>query len=254
MNILDEYYSLDKKENLERCKTDPVYLEEVIKRNENLIWFTINKYIGNLNYLVRYNIDKEDLLQVGRMALIKAINSFDPSKGTKFSSFAVVIIKREIKVFIYNNSTVLKIPREIRKLKTIINQMQDSLGYLPSATTISKAFSKNYNEEQIQKIVQIDQKPLYLNELEEADYNQQFLLVEPLVYNEDNYLSEIFVKDILQKLEQILTPLELQVLKLKMDGYKQVDIAKKLNISDIKVSRILKKAAPYIQEILTDSE
>jgi RNA polymerase sigma factor (sigma-70 family) len=251
-DIIDEYYSLDKKENLERCKIDPVYLGEVIEKNENLIWFTINKYIGNLNYLVRYNIDKEDLLQVGKMALIKAINSFDPSKGTKFSSFAVVIIKREIKVFIYNNSTVLRIPREVRKLKTIINHIQDSLGYLPSITSISKTL--NSDEEQVQKIIQIDQNPLYLDELQEVDYSQQFLFVEPLITNNEDDFSTIFVDTIFKKLEQILSPLELQVLKLKMDGYKQVDIAKKLNISDIKVSRILKKAAPYIQEILTDSE
>jgi RNA polymerase sporulation-specific sigma factor len=250
-NILKDYYSLDNYNNLEKAKVDSDYLNNLLDYNKNLIWFTIHKYIPNLEYLVNSNINKEDLIQVGMMSLIKAINCFDESKNIKFSTFAVLVIQREIKSFIFKNSGLIKVPREVRKIKTIINFIQDNLGVTPSLSKISSYF--NIEEEKIKKIMQLDQNPLYLdNELDEN--NDSFIYSSSFIYNEDeeNFFNS-FLESMFKDLKNKLNNTEIKILKLKIEGYKQVDIAKKLNIKPLKVCRILKKAVYEARNYLADT-
>lgn len=249
-NNLTDYFSLNKVENIIRSQYDQSYLNELIKHNEDLIWFTYHKYLSKLNYLIQNNIDNDDILQVGRIALLKAIMHYDASKHYKFSTFAVIIIQREIRTFIYNNTGVLKIPRAVRKNKTIINQIQETSGTLPPADKISKEL--NISENQVKKIIQIDQAPIYLNEDTDGESKLYINTHELIGDTEEDLFYEVFIDSILEKLSNVLTSLELKIIRLKVAGYKQIEIAKKLNISAIKVSRTIKKAMPYIEKLLKD--
>ena len=249
-SYLTDYFSLNKVENILRSQYDQSYLNELIKHNEDLIWFTYHKYLSKLSYLIQNNIDNDDILQVGRIALLKAIMHYDVSKHYKFSTFAVIIIQREIRTFIYNHTGVLKIPRSVRKNKTIINQIQETSGTLPPTDKISKKL--NISENQVRKIIQIDQTPIYLNEDVDGESKLFINTHEIIGDTEEDLFYQVFIDSILEKLADILTPLELKIIRLKVAGYKQIEIAKKLNISAIKVSRTIKKAMPYIKKLLKD--
>lgn len=243
-------FSLDDVNNIIKAQHNQSYLNELLRQNEDLIWFTYHKYLAKLNYLVQNNIDNEDILQIGRIAMMKAIENFNINKHYKFSTYAVIIIQREIRTFIYNNTGVLKIPRAVRKNKTIINQIQETSGTLPPADKISKEL--NISESQVKKIIQIDQTPVYLNEEPDIESKLYINIPEITGGTEEELFYQIFIDSILEKLSQFLSPLELKVIRLKIVGYKQIEIAKKLNISPIKVSRTLKKAMPLIKELLEE--
>lgn len=95
------YYSLTCWENLERCQVDREYLGELLLVHEDLIWRSIHKYVGKPEMIARaYCLDKEDILQLGRLGMIKAVRAFDTGRGVRFSSFAVKVIAREVKCFL----------------------------------------------------------------------------------------------------------------------------------------------------------
>lgn len=101
--------------------------------------------------------------------------------------------------------------------------------------------------------MQLDQNPLYLdNELDEN--NDSFIYSSSFIYNEDeeNFFNS-FLESMFKDLKNKLNNTEIKILKLKIEGYKQVDIAKKLNIKPLKVCRILKKAVYEARNYLADT-
>jgi RNA polymerase sporulation-specific sigma factor len=91
---------------------------DVIKENEGLIYSLINEL--NVPYL------KEDLYQVGAIGLINAYKNFDPSKGTKFSTYAYLYILGEMKKYIREDRNI-KISREISYLGSKIERARELL-------------------------------------------------------------------------------------------------------------------------------
>ena len=61
-------------------------------------------------------ISNEDLLQVGSIGLIKAIEFYDPDKNTKFKTYASYFIKGEIKHYLRDKASLIKAPRELQEL------------------------------------------------------------------------------------------------------------------------------------------
>ena len=91
-----KYYSMDDNHNIERCQMDEHFLGDCILVNENLIWHAVHKYIGKPELLTRNHcVEKDDILQLGRLGFLKAVKAFDTSRGVKFSSFAVTAIVRD---------------------------------------------------------------------------------------------------------------------------------------------------------------
>ena len=74
-------------------------INELIKENEGLVYYTMNKFF--LNTIQEYNI-KEDLAQVGMMALYKAIQTYEVGR-TEFSTYAVRVIKSKMINFLQND-------------------------------------------------------------------------------------------------------------------------------------------------------
>lgn len=241
-----DYYSLYKPENIERCKVDPEYLGEVLIANENLIWFSIHKYVGNIqSILSKSKIEKEDLLQVGRYALIKAIKAFDTSKNIKFSSFAVITIVREIKYFLKLNSDLIRLPKSVITLLIKIENLEASLGYLPSYEEIA-----SYLNLPVYKVKQVMQyyKPVkYLEELRFCSpYSYEEVISKP-VYEIEKIEDDIFKEQLLEYLKQNLTPLEYEILQDRLNNISIRKIKEKYNISQAKLDSILSKIKRLIE-------
>ena len=83
-------------ENTKNMKMD---INELIKENEGLVYYTMNKYFYTTTS--EYDI-KEDLAQVGYMALYKAIQTYDEGR-TEFSTYAVKVIKSKMINFLQND-------------------------------------------------------------------------------------------------------------------------------------------------------
>ena len=93
------------------------YRENPTRENRNRI---VNKYlylpeIISKKFLNR-GLDYDDIYQIGCVALIKAVERFDPDKGVKFVSFAAPTILGEIKRYFRDKASVIRIPRRIYEI------------------------------------------------------------------------------------------------------------------------------------------
>jgi len=89
-----EYYETRDTELRNRLVEDHLYMVDIL----------IKKYLGK-------GVDRDDLYQVGAMALISAVDRFDPTKGFEFSSFATPTIIGEIKKYFRDKGWSMKVPR-----------------------------------------------------------------------------------------------------------------------------------------------
>ena len=82
--------------------------EQVLEENNGLIWSIVRRYYGR-------GVDAEDLYQLGCLGFLKAVQGFDPSFGTQFSTYAVPMIIGEIRRYLRDNSSY-RIPRSLRDI------------------------------------------------------------------------------------------------------------------------------------------
>lgn len=256
LKVDKHYYDLNNG-NILRCKEDSEYLGDVMLVNENLIWHSVHKYIGKPENLAKYNcVEKDDILQLGRIGFIKAINAFDVSRGFKFSSFAVITIVREVRCFLRDTGGIIRPTRTAKDLLNRIYRIENELGYLPSTEELSELLDEDIDK--ITKVLQVGRPVKYLDEpisfvsptssnslLKDSgitlkDTIDDFLEVEDMLVN------EIHARNILDYLEHRLSTREYEILKTRLLGYSQTETAKELNISPMKVSRALKKIADIL--------
>lgn len=125
------------KEALERARAgDAEAREKVIQSHLRLVWDIVRRF--------RYGgEDPEDLFQLGCLGLVKALERYDPSYGTRFSTYAVPLILGEIKRFLRDSGPV-RISRRIKELARKAWRTQEELtkstGRVPSAGEVAEVF------------------------------------------------------------------------------------------------------------------
>ncbi len=207
----------------------------------------------------RTDLTKEDLIQVGVMGLIKAIELYRPGKNAKFSTYATYFIRGEILHYLRDKGSIIKTPREMHevliKIKTAIKNLK-SRGY-EDPTNEQIAEEANLELSKISEALQTEfnKSPLSLDQSifktdnEEGDSGALIDKIPSGDYEEDLdfYESKITLKNAVEKLPEDLKQI------IKMNYYKdmtQRDIAKELNMSQMQVSRLLKRGLNQLYEIL----
>jgi RNA polymerase sporulation-specific sigma factor len=245
----ENYYSMDIPENIERAKVDEDYLGDVLIVNENLIWHSIHKYVSNPDLIVKNNcLEKDDILQLGRLGFIKSVKAFDTSRGIKFSSFAVTAIVREVRCFLRDSASIIRPTRTAFGLINRIKRIEQEFGYTPSVEELSVLLEED--EEKIKKAIQVGCSVKYLDEPVSIQSQDITLLdtVDSGVGIEDDIIDKVYVDSLLQAVKDKLSEKEIHVLKHRIGGYNQTQTAKKENISQMRVSRIMKKIAKLLEE------
>ena len=98
---------------------------ELIKNNMGLVRSIANRFRDRIDGSAdNHGCDYEDLLQIGTIGMIKAINSFDASFGTTFSTYAVALIIGEIKRFLRDDG-LIKISRTTKKQNAEILRIRE---------------------------------------------------------------------------------------------------------------------------------
>ncbi|MCR8843914.1 sigma-70 family RNA polymerase sigma factor [Paenibacillus sp. SC116] len=232
-----QYYSLDIAENIYRCQQDKEYAGESMIANENLIWHSIHKYIGSPDYLTRvHGIEKDDLLQIGRLALLKSIQAFNPKMGNRFSTFSVVAIVREVKHFLRDHTKMIRPTRTASVIINAIGKIEKKLGYLPPAIHISQLLGM----EDSKKV----EKAMLMSKVSFLDKsNEQYEIYEGFQEDAD---SRMLVERIVENISHALDETEQKIIHSKLKGYEPKEITKMLEISPNKIRKTVKKAAKLI--------
>lgn len=93
---------------------------EIVEKYLYMVDILIRKYLGK-------GVEYDDLYQVGALALVSAVERFDPDKGFEFSSFATPTILGEIKKYFRDKQWSLKVPRRLKEMAAKVQETRDKL-------------------------------------------------------------------------------------------------------------------------------
>ena len=204
---------------------------EFLELNKNLVFSIVNKYASNYN--------KEDLYQVGMMAVIRASEMYDNERNVKFSTFAYKYILGEILKYIREDKGV-KLSRDIIKLyKKIIslkNQMYLTCGRYITDEEVSELL--NVSVSKINEVMKLCSGVESLDSVISSD--DKDLTLMDTIKDENNLSKEdlISLKDALRNLNK---EDQMLIYQRYYERKSQTEIAKEKNISQVKVYRLERK-------------
>ena len=204
---------------------DPEVRDQLIVSHLNLVRFLASKFKNRGEPL-------DDLIQVGTIGLIKAIDRFEPDRGLEFTTYATPTIMGEIKRHFRDKGWSVRVPRRLQELSSKINQVTDDLTKelqrSPSIEEIAQRLDTNVEE--------------VLEAMESSSIIDQYVTEdEDLAGSDDRIVLEEAIRD--------FSPREQEIIRMRfVEGLTQVEIAEKLNISQVQVSRLLRRTLKRIQE------
>ena len=225
---------------------DEVAKEQVVNDNLGLVWSIVHRF-RNSYY------DKEDLFQIGCIGLMKAINNFDASYNVQFSTYAVPIIMGEIKRYFRDDGTI-KVSRSLKELNIKVTKAKEYLQGENNREPTIEDIAKYLNVESIDVVEAIDSS-YYPTSLSEPIYENDgsTISVEDCIVDKNNEMW--FEKLALEMEMEKLDDKEKLIIHMRYTlDYNQEDIARRLGISQVQVSRLEKKIVTKLRTRLKDDQ
>ena len=199
----------------------------------------------------------DDLVQVASMGLLKAIDRFDPDRGTAFSTFAVPTIAGELKRYFRDKSWALRVPRALQELTQRVdhttNRLVDELGRTPTVAEVAGALG--ITPEQV--LEAREAATAYRAESLDRPCGEDqdaAAVVDTLGADEPGYL-QAEQSATLEAMMSILSDREREVLRLRFaEDLTQSEIARRVGVSQMHVSRLLRRAVTRLRETAQPSE
>lgn len=214
--------------------------EQLITENSGLIWAVARRFMGR-------GVELEDLYQLGCIGFLKAVDGFDLQYGTQFSTYAVPKISGEIRRFLRDDGTI-KVSRTIKEqafaIKSAQNLLSGDLGREPTIMEISQQTGLTVEE------IALAQTATAATESIHAENGEDGFSLEDVLTDtesEEMLLEKIALRQAIQRLPQR----DRLVIQLRyFHGLTQERVAKILEVSQVQVSRIEKKALANLRQLL----
>ncbi|MEO1132147.1 MAG: RNA polymerase sigma factor SigF [Cyanobacteria bacterium J06639_1] len=202
----------------------------------------------------------DDLMQIGSIGLIQAVERFDVGRGLAFSSFALPYIRGEIQHYLRDKSPTMRVPRRwytlLHQHKKVSSGLRQDLGRNPSEAEMRQAMGLNPEEwhalmlaRQSQMLVSLD-APVRQSEEDSQSLGD--------MVPDSKYASFQLVQEDRLRLKQAMMQLEertRQILEFVfLHDLSQKETAKHLQISPVTVSRQVSKGVKQLTKILGDEE
>ena len=218
--------------------------EQLVMSHLNLVRFLASKFKSRGEPL-------DDLIQVGTIGLIKAVDRFDPTRGLEFTTFATPTILGEIRRHFRDKGWSVRVPRRLQELSSKVNQTKEELTKglhrEPSVEEVATALNTTVDEvlEAMESSSAYSSVPLEGGSSGEDDtpsvIDRYVSEDEELALSDDRMAIEEAIRD--------FSPREQEIIRMRfIDGLTQVEIAKKLGISQVQVSRLLRRTLRKLQE------
>jgi RNA polymerase sigma-B factor len=235
---------------LEYRKThDERIRQQIVDAYTNLVYFLARKFANRGEPL-------EDIVQVGFLGLLMAIDRFEPERGLEFTTFATPTIVGEIKRYFRDKSWTVRIPRRLQELnqrsRLERERMQVELGRAPSVTELAERLGvtpeeilEAYEAEPAQRTVPLDAQ------VDSVKGDSEGLVLSERLGGDDANLERIELQDMLGKAMTHLSPREREIMYLRfVDELPQSEVAKRLGISQMHVSRLQRAAVEQLRRAI----
>lgn len=219
--------------------------EQLVMSHLNLVRFLANKFKNRGEPL-------DDLVQVGYLGLLKAIDRFDPDRGLEFTTYATPTILGEIKRHFRDKGWSVRIPRRLQELSAKVNQATDTLTtQLQRSPTIQEI--ADYLDASVDEVLEaMESSSAYSSvplEGTGSSENDDAPSVIDRYGSEDNELAFTDDRLVIEEALKGFSPREREVIELRfLKGMTQIEIAEQLGISQVQVSRLLRRTLKKIQD------
>lgn len=234
---------MDTLELIELAKNgDKEARDRVVTENIRLVWSIVRRFSNRGHEL-------DDLFQIGSIGLIKSIDKFDSSFDVKFSTYAVPMITGEIKRFLRDDG-MIKVSRSLKEIAGKVRITREILcnrfSREPSIEEISKEIGIEVEDIVVALESNAEVESLYKT-IYQGDGNAIYLIdkLEQYCDESEDMINSLALKEVINTLDQ--KDREIIRLRYYMDKT-QTDIAKKLGISQVQVSRLEKKILKIMRE------
>ncbi|MBR6444732.1 MAG: sigma-70 family RNA polymerase sigma factor [Firmicutes bacterium] len=222
---------------LEYRKTkDPKLRNRIVEDHMYMVDILIRKYRNK-------GVEYDDLYQVASMALISAVERFDPEKGFEFSSFATPTIIGDIKKHFRDKAWSMKVPRRIKelsgKLPAIKEKLTAELGRVPNVDELAEAMGSDRGE--ILEVIEggraystmsLDQKFADWGEDSDSPAFEKFTADKEKGYDRLEY------EEMIEKVLSELSDTNMYIFKKRfLENRSQTEIAGELGVSQMTISR-----------------
>ena len=219
--------------------------EQLVMSHLNLVRFLANKFKNRGEPL-------DDLVQVGYLGLLKAIDRFDPDRGLEFTTYATPTILGEIKRHFRDKGWSVRVPRRLQELSAKVNQATDTLTtQFQRSPTIQEI--ADYLDASVDEVLEaMESSSAYSSvplEGTGSSENDDAPSVIDRYGSEDNELAFTDDRLVIEEALKGFSPREREVIELRfLKGMTQIEIAEQLGISQVQVSRLLRRTLKKIQE------
>lgn len=205
---------------------------------------------------VQTGMPTEDLLQVGALGLIKAIEFYELDKNAKFETYANYFIKGEIRHYVRDKAGLIKTPRKVQELLFKINSarkvLMDEGNNDPTDDMVAEYLGLPVA--QVRDVMKVEQYKslISLDQTFSVNDEDDLSLLEKIPAGENTGFGDSFEDKLMLSFAIEKLPQELRNI-IEMSFYQdlnQREIAEKLNISQMQVSRRLKKALNKLYELI----
>lgn len=200
----------------------------------------------------------EDLIQVGMIGLIAALNRFEFAQGRSFESFAVPTIVGEIKRYIRDKTWSVHVPRRIKelspKIKSAVEVLTTDLQRSPSIPEIATHIGAT--EEQILEASEMSRsyRALSVDNTIDMDQEGSKVTLLDLVGERDEGYEDVHRRMLFDKILEVLDDKEQQVIDLTfIRGFSQKETGAELEMSQMHVSRLQRRAIKKLREVMRET-
>lgn len=214
--------------------------ERLVIENSGLIWSVAKRFLGR-------GVEADDLYQLGCLGFLKAVEGFDLDFGTQFSTYAVPKIAGEIRRFLRDDGAV-KVSRSIKErastIKIARSQLVCALGREPTVQEISEKTGIT-----IEDIAIAENATAFVESIQQQTGDDGFSLENVLSdsQTEDQLIEKLSLRQAIAKLPER----EKTVIQLRyFHGLTQHRVSMLLQVSQVQISRIEKKALVRLKDIM----
>lgn len=236
--LLDEYAAAPTPALRDRIVEANLYIAQIIAR----------RFSGR-------GVDTDDLFQVAALALVKALERYDPARGIQFASFVTPSMVGEVKNYFRDRSRAIRLPRRgaalLREIDRATDELAQSLGRMPRVDELAAALS--ISEDAVLEALEIGAAsvvPLDARPAEDADAPSldQFLGIDEAGY--DRFEK----RDALRRAMDGLDGRQREIIRLRyFENLPQREVAARMGVSQMTVSREERRAIGIIKQQVQDT-
>lgn len=218
---------------------DPDLRDEVVRAYLPAARSVARKFAGR-------GVDEDDLFQVASLAMVKALDRFDPEKGVKFVSYVIPSMVGEVRNYFRDSARLIRLPRRGVQLAAQVNrargELEQALGRSPRADEIADRL--NVRLEDVLEALEI-----YNHRTISLDSEDEETPIENFVGAEDAALEAFETSEQLAGAMSALSERERSVIRMRFfENLSQRQIAEKLNLSQMTVSRVERQALDALKK------